>query len=329
MATVITNLLSAIPFIGADIVPFIIISPLYYMYYYVFNNSLLKEKKKNLINKEKVYLLNKEKKKELIQENLSFIVGFIDGDGYIRITKKKEYIYISLVINLHEGDYNLLCEIREILGIGNVFYITSKKKKYARLEINKRDLKNSFIPMLEEYNIKFLTEVRQKQYLTMKYIFNNNIIFYKDINNKMLEEYINKNIILKGFKELNNFNNWLVGFTTAEGSFCKKKNNDICFKLKQKYNLNLFKEILVYFNSTQKLYIKDNKYVEYTISSTKDIQKIIYFFSYNDYEIKPNIKHATISLKGLKLISYNKWLLEIKISKRYGKLDLPKVINII
>lgn len=76
----------------------------------------------------------------------------------------------------------------------------------------------------------------------------------------------------------------------------------MCFKLKQKYNIILFENILVYFGTSQKLYINKEKYVEYSLSSKKDVQGIVNFFSYNDFVKKPNIeKYPTVSLRGLKL----------------------------
>lgn len=327
-ATVITNLLSAIPFIGADIVPLISLIPLYLCIIYKcidINKNIIDDISNKGEGDSLVLKNNKIHDDELNFSNLlSLIVGFIDGDGYIRVTKKKEYIYVALVINLHEGDYDLLCEIRDILNMGNVYYVTSNGKRLARLEINKTDFIKKFIPLLEKHNISFLTETRQTQFLKVKYIINNNCVFYDDINEQELLDFTINNIKLEGFNNLWFFNNWLVGFTMAEGSFLEKKNNDICFKLKQKNNFILFKEILEYLGTTQKLSINQGKYVEYSASSKKDIQLIIYFFSYNDFVIKPDIKcYSTVSLRGLKLISYNKWLLTIKESKRYSKLILP------
>lgn len=96
----------------------------------------------------------------------------------------------------------------------------------------------------------------------------------------------------------------------AEGSFLKKKNNDICFQIKQKYNalncgvfsshntgnLELFNDITKIFNTTRKLNIINNKYIQFNVSSKKDIQNIINFFSFSN-------NHP---LLGNKLISYNK-----------------------
>lgn len=324
-ATVITNLLSAIPFIGADIVPFIGIITLYniYILYLIKDNNNNKWIKEGNIKEENI--------KEEINENknndlnfLSYFVGLVDGDGYIRISKKSKYVYISLIITLNSNDFEILNEIKEKLGMGNVNFITSKNKKYIRYEMNKKDLINKLMPLLENNKISFLTKTRQEQYLKVKYIVENKIVLYDDINFKLLLEYIENNIILEGFNKLWYFNNWLVGFTVAEGSFCVKKNKDIVFKLKQKYNFQLFEEILKYFGTTQNLSVNHKKYVEYSASNKKDIQLIINFFSYNDFIIKPNTnKYANIGLKGLKWKSYNKWLLSIKNSERYSKLLLP------
>lgn len=340
MATVITNLLSAIPFIGKDIVPLIIFITLYYIVYYIIKSNKEEDISINDVSNSIENKVNSGVEDIKLKTHnsefaalLSWIVGFIDGDGYIRVTKKKtgvegkpekDYITITLVINLHKNDYNLLCEIRDILGVGKVFYINKKSKKVARYEINKTDMIKVFFPLLEKYNIHFLTETRQEQYLKALYVINNNIIFYNDIKSKDELSFIKERMILDNFNSLWYFNNWLVGFTIAEGSFIQKTNKDLFFKLKQKYNFILFENILAYFGTSQKLYINNNKYVEYSLSSINDIQLIVNFFSYNEFIIKPDIeKYPTVGLRGLKLISYAKWLVHIKENNRYNKVILP------
>lgn len=336
MATVITNLLSAIPFIGQDLVPLSIILSLYLLYilslvpsiltFVIFNFILFKSYIKDEVsfytekdtNNISYYIQN-------IDRNLlTLIVGFIDGDGYIRITKKSKeninYIYISLIINLNEKDIELLQYFHKHLSIGKVYNITPKKgNKLARWEINKTDLLNILEPLLEYHNIKFLTETRQKQYLLLKYIKHNKLVYYEDIikNNNNINNYIENNIINNQFIKLDYFSNWLVGFTIAEGSFIIKKNNDICFQLKQKYNLELFNNITKLFNTTRKLNIYNNKYIQFNVSSKKDIQNIIKFFSFSN----------NLPLLGNKLISYNKWLLAIKNSIRYKELKTPYIFT--
>lgn len=256
---------------------------------------------------------------------LALIIGFIDGDGYIRITKKLKknitsnninYIYMSLVVNLHENDLELLQYFYKHLKIGKVYNITPKKgNKLARWEINKSDLLNKFEPLLEYHNIRFLTETRQNQYLLLKYIKYNKLKYYDDIiiHKNKINKYINMNKINNNYNKLDYFNNWLVGFTIAEGSFLIKMNQDICFQLKQKYNFELFNDIIKLFNTTRKLNISKDKYVQFSVSSKNDIQNIINFFSFSNNH----------SLLGNKLISYNKWLFAIKNSIRYKELKTP------
>ena len=55
------------------------------------------------------------------------------------------------------------------------------------------------------------------------------------------------------------FKNWLVGFTNAEGSFCKKKNNDACFQLKQIINVQLFEAFKLFFKTNKNISIEMGK----------------------------------------------------------------------
>lgn len=79
----------------------------------------------------------------------------------------------------------------------------------------------------------------------------------------------------------------------AEGSFCSKNNKDMCFQLKQKYNFNLFNSIKKILNLNKCISINKNKYIQLSVSSVKDIQKIIIFFD-------------SYKLLGYKYIQYNK-----------------------
>lgn len=165
LATVITNLLSAIPFIGGDLVPLSIILSLYLLYtiyitLFIYNinytfkryNSLsrLFENSKSDDIRGDTLPSERHDIKNIDKNLLALIVGFIDGDGYIRITKKTKYkpgtnqetlplvgyinyIYISLIINLNENELELLQYFHKHLNIGKVYNITPKKgKRLAR-----------------------------------------------------------------------------------------------------------------------------------------------------------------------------------------------------
>jgi hypothetical protein len=84
----------------------------------------------------------------------------------------------------------------------------------------------------------------------------------------------------------------LVGFTNAEGSFFIKENNDGCFQLKQRIHSELFEAFKLLFDSERKIYIEKNKYAQFSVSSKKDVQKVINFFSFSGL-------HPLIGLKSV------------------------------
>jgi hypothetical protein len=86
-----------------------------------------------------------------------------------------------------------------------------------------------------------------------------------------------------------------VGFTIAEGSFLKKSNKDMCFQLSQRLEPVLFNAIKLKFKSKKKVGIDNNGlYCRLSLSSKKDIQEVIHFFSFSS-------NHPIL---GLKLVSY-------------------------
>ena len=109
------------------------------------------------------------------------------------------------------------------------------------------------------------------------------------------------------------FKNWLVGFTNAEGSFCKKKNNDACFQLKQIIHVQLFEAFKLLFKTNRNISIEMGKYAQFSVSSKTDIQTVIDFFSFSGL-------HPLI---GLKYIQYLKWITSLQNSYRYKNLNFP------
>ena len=104
MATVITNLISAVPWIGQDIVESInntviinlgtIVFIIFFLgglhYQQIKSNSLptIGIVNKNALKKSnKALRMNKEKYLSVPSSFLGFLVGLIDGDGYIQISK--------------------------------------------------------------------------------------------------------------------------------------------------------------------------------------------------------------------------------------------------
>lgn len=316
-ATVITNLMSAIPWVGQDIVESISITNNNIADHYLcsilptigtVNINALKKGNKSVRS-------NKEKYLTIPPSFISFLVGFIDGDGYIQITKtSKGFIAIKLVISIHLNDISTLQYIHSVLGLGKITIYKDNKSPTCKLIINKTDLQEVLFPLLLYHNIFFLTETRNNQFNIAMAILKEEIKAFENIPSL---DNISKTFELPSnpidYVKLNFLRNWIVGFTMAEGSFFIKSNLDGCFQLKQRTHVNLFESFKLLFNSNRKIDLEKNMYNQFSVSSKTDIQSVINFFSFSGL-------HALIGLKG---ISYAKWLNDLRISKRYKNLNFP------
>src|SRR3978361_1832354 len=71
---------------------------------------------------------------------LAFLVGFIDGHGYIQVTRTpKGFITIKLVIALHLKDISTLEYIKSVLNIGIITTYPDIISPRCRLIINRTD----------------------------------------------------------------------------------------------------------------------------------------------------------------------------------------------
>ena len=107
-------------------------------------------------------------------------IGLVDGDGYIAITRTiKGYISLELVISLHERDIELLEYLKSVLNIGRIkAYPNFRTVKYI---IGKVDLQEILIPLLQHYNLFFLTDTRRAQFERAFFILSNNILLFDSI----------------------------------------------------------------------------------------------------------------------------------------------------
>lgn len=309
--------MSAIPWVGQDIVELINFTNNNLADYYIcsilptigtVNVNALKKGNKSV-------RLNKEEYLSVPPSFLSFLVGLIDGDGYIQITKTtKGFIAIKLVISIHLNDISTLQYIHSVLPLGKITIYKDNKSPTCKLIINKTDLQEVLFPLLLYHNIFFLTETRNNQFNTAMVILKKEIKTFDSIPSL---GFISKTFELpnspKDYVRLDFFKNWVVGFTMAEGSFFMKNNLDGCFQLKQRMHVNLFESFRLLFNTTRKIDTERNLYNQFSVSSKTDVQSVIDFFSFLGL-------HALIGLKG---ISYAKWLNDLRISKRYKNLNYP------
>lgn len=208
MATVITNLLSAIPVFGKDLVE----SELN-MYAPPakagegINKGIVIESIKILKNNDSIYVgtmgalttigtvnvnaLKKGRrrkrtdKKEYLSipsEFIAFFVGLIDGGGYIGVNQTtKGYISLKLVLILNIEDLSALEYIHSIFKFGKITKYKDNKHPICKLVINRTDLQEVVFPLLLHYNIFFLTNSRKEQFDLALYILKNEIKMYKEI----------------------------------------------------------------------------------------------------------------------------------------------------
>lgn len=325
-ATVITNLLSAIPWIGKDLVEFgnlennfnysNIIEAKYLPIIGIVNSNALRKIKlrtsprrhglarRGGTEKERLDML------KIPQNFLAMFVGLIDGDGYIAITKTpKNFIRIDLIISLDIRDLDLINYIHSVLKVGRVNKYPNLNT--VKLTIPRTDLQAIVFPLLIYHNLYFLTNTRRAQFDKVMYILQNNIKNYSELPDKF-PTYNKLPETAEDFCKLYFFSNWIVGFTIAEGSFYVKNNNDICFSLKQRTHKLLFEAFKIIFNTKVKIDTSEN-YSKFLVSSVKDIQNVINFFSFSNL-------HPII---GYKLIQYNNWIKKIQKSPRYKNIKLP------
>jgi len=319
-ATVITNLLSAIPWIGQDIVESI--NAIYYIntnmsYLHEITNELNLLPIIGTINplamKHRMIKLSYSEYLSIPKDFIAFFVGFIDGDGYIRATKTEEnYIGINMVISLNIKDLSSLTYIQSVLNIGKIYTYYDRKNPCCKLSWNKTELQKIIFPLLVYHNIYFLTETRTNQFNKAMHIMKNNIKFYSEIGTNIPIVFKQPTNAIQ-YTELSFFKNWIVGFTASEGSFCIKNNNDACYQLKQIVHVNLFNAFKSIFETDRKITIDQERHMQFSVSSKKDIQTVINFFSFSG-------NHPLI---GLKLIQYQKWLDNLRNSYRYKNLKYP------
>jgi len=246
---------------------------------------------------------------------LAQLAGLMDGDGYIPVTKTtKGYIEISLVIGLDVRDIELLKTLQATLGLGRVTDPVKNKDGTTIVKwiINRTDLQEVLFPLFIYHSIFFLTNVRREQFNLALYVMDNGLTKYAEIPESVPTSSLLQPLPLtpSDYLLLPFFNPWVVGFTMAEGSFLVKSNQDACFQIKQRSHIELFKAFQLLFNTNREIGIEFNQYMMFSVSSKKDIQTVINFFS-----------HGPVPLMGSKQTQYLAWIQYLKNSVRYSQLQ--------
>jgi hypothetical protein len=182
LATVITNLLSAIPVFGHDLVESNIITEYLHISTIVPVLPTIGNVSVHALKKGKKIRLDKNEYLSIPYPFLAFFSGLIDGDGYILVTKTtKGFITIRLVIGLHLEDISTLEYIHSVLKIGTISIFRDHKSPSCKLIINRTDLQEVIFPLLLHHGIYFLTEPRRAQFNLAMFIMKEDKKLYDQI----------------------------------------------------------------------------------------------------------------------------------------------------
>lgn len=366
MALVITNLFSAIPFVGQDIVQwlwgglniedpyysniilkksvwcwnlFILLIDYYFIKLIIWNkNNIVKisinKKQSAVINNKSLiiqrlnsnYLLDNsiiyDKNHKLNTDNpiYAYIVGLIEGDGWITVTKKGKYLLYEVGIEINGRDIQLIHKIKNILGVGIIILRKRKLKDGLYNEIviyrirNKDHLKNIIIPIFDKYSI--LTN-KQYDYLFFKENLLNDVKHFEKLllYNRPKNQINTVNDILN--KDYLPY--WLIGFIEAEGSFSIYKPLKINTKVasidvSQTNCFELIEAIRIYLKVSQNIYLDKLNNSRIILKKISDICNIIKFLQNNP-----------VKLLGHKKLQYNLFLKELRLMPSYLKyIDIPQ-----
>ena len=339
-ATVITNLMSAIPWIGQDIVEFIwggfnTLGPYYgniilkilldagkspnleivYNFFLIFILTKNVKITRTWGQSAEVRSIHTSKASQRLDAGdpiYAYLVGLYEGDGFFTISKNGEYLTYELGIELSIRDVNLIYKINDLLGIGVISFRRRRDIEMVSLRIrNKNDLKNIIIPIFDKYP---MLSNKQYDYLRFKNALLSNIIYSKDLKN-----YTRDTKPLNSIENIINtsyFSTWLVGFIEAEGCFSTYQSRNYwiaSFDIAQKDADNLIKAIKEYLSFTTAVYIDNTNCSRLKVSGVRSIENIVKFLS-----------DEPVKLMGYKKLQYQLWLNKLRTIPRYSeKIDIP------
>jgi len=345
LATVITNLMSAIPWIGQDIVEFLwggLYTDEPHCGDVVLKILLNAGKSPNLGFAYDIFLIpisiiyvkiamtwrqsagvrsihTSEASQRLHAEDLryAYLVGLFEGDGYFTITKKGKNLTYELGIELSIKDVQLIYKIKALLGIGVVSFRKINEIEKVTLRIrDKNHLKNFIIPIFDKYP---MFSNKQYDYLRFKSALLSGIIYSQD-----LPEYTRSSEPLNSIESIMDksyFPAWLVGFIEAEGSFSVyklKKDGDsliASFDIAQKDGDILTSAIRKYLSFTTAIYLDKTNCSKLKVGSVRSVEKVIKF-----------LHKAPVKLMGNKRLQYLLWIKQLRTIPRYSeKIKIPSI----
>lgn len=334
-ATVITNLISAIPWIGQDVVEFVWgglntdephhgdmvlkillnagTSPILGFAYVILLCIIYVKIAMTWRKSAGVRSLHTSVASQRLHAgdlNYAYIVGLFEGDGYFSITKKGKYLTYEIGIEMSIKDIQLMYKIKNILGVGIISIRKRNSIEIVSLRIrDKNHLKNFVFPIFDKYP---MFSNKQYDYLRLKEMLISNIIYSNDLPN-----YKRSNIDINNVEQIVNapyFSAWLIGFIEAEGCFSTYKLNNEqeymvgSFDIAQKDGKVLIGAIKQFLGFTTNIYLDKTNCYKLKVTSKRSLENIIKF-----------LNKAPIKLLGHKKLQYILWLKTLRTISRYNE----------
>lgn len=245
----------------------------------------------------------------------AYLVGLFEADGWFSISKKDKYLTYEFGIELSIRDVQLIYKIKNLLGIGVVFFRKSDNRAETVIfrVRNKNHLLNIIFPIFDKYS--FISN-KQYDYIRFKIALQSDIIY-----SEKLPTYIRPEKPLNSLETILNldyFPAWLVGFIEGEG----------CFSI---YKPNLDNSCVASFEISQTdaeiLILAINKYLCLNKNIKPDIT--------NNFKLKASsvrgvenvlkfMQNAPVKLLGHKKLQYLLWIKGLRTIPRYTKkLTIP------
>ena len=251
----------------------------------------------------------------------SWLVGVTDGDGTFSINytdKEKKKLLFNYSIAQHKKNERMLLYIKNKLGIGKIYKTGENMITYS---IRKREeIKEIIIPIFEE--CKSIHEKKRRDFLKLKESME--ILETDKTKEEILEEIklIKKKDILITH-DCNNkllYDNWLIGFTEAEGCFrADIKTSRFTYEITQKEK-GVLETIKNKFKMKNKIIYNKYGFFKLSSSNSRVIENIIKFYGKKEKKMR-GIKSLEFKL-WKKAIYYNK-----KDNKKDNKLKLKQILK--
>lgn len=223
-----------------------------------------------------------------------FFFGLLEGDGSIQVNHyKKRYLQYRIIIKLKYTleNYFMLSKIRDEIGFMNlhvrnncVLLVQDDKKKLLKI-----------LELIDLHAYTFVSLHSYKKFFFFRYCLTNNVTyseyFYIKFNPTGMDQWFSmqpnfadfsRQIDAQTILQLPYFNNWLCGFTEAEGCFSirrKRKNNSKSFSIGQNNGYEILSAIKLHFEIPNKIRNPSGKFYVIETYNKKCLKKVVDFYT--------------------------------------------------